>query len=118
MLFAGIISPNKANAVSGNDFLQECKIAPDICQIKVISFFGGFGSGITEAHGYTIRKYGINSDIKYTDIAGYCTSGLNLFDSQIKDVVVYYLENNPQRRHEDISDLMIDALRQAFPCQQ
>ena len=116
MLFTGLFAPSKASAVSGNEFLEECRAMPAICQIKVIYFFGGFGSGITEAHGHTIRKYGINSDTEYTDIAGYCTSGLNISDGQIKDVVVYYLENNPQYRHEDISDLMISALRDSFPC--
>jgi hypothetical protein len=37
---------------------------------------------------------------------------------QVKDIVVKYLRNNPQRTHLRFMDLVMEAQRKAFPCPQ
>jgi Rap1a immunity proteins len=40
----------------------------------------------------------------------------DLTKGQIRDIVVKYLEENPETRHESASDLVMLALSKAYPC--
>jgi len=35
---------------------------------------------------------------------------------QVEDIVVNYLNKHPEKRHFDVSGLVLDALSEAFPC--
>ena len=48
--------------------------------------------------------------------AYFCLEGKRLDHTETAKLVVNYLENNPQRLHQNESLLTVQALRQAFPC--
>jgi Rap1a immunity proteins len=62
--------------------------------------------------------------------AGYLTGALDVFPertfcppkgttlSQIKDVVVIFLRDHPETRHQRAPDLVAAAIKAAFPCKQ
>jgi Rap1a immunity proteins len=84
-------------ADSGNEFLPHCREGASN------SFMGGFCTGMIE----TVAMYETAMGRICPPLA---TRG------QMRAVVVKYLENHPERLHEDIHLLAQQALQTAWPC--
>ena len=88
---ASLVGPVQAKMTTGNDLKQYCTVAPNgLC--------AGYVAGVTEA-----------------------TQALFCFPPgvtkrQIRDVAVTYLNNHPERLHLLAPSLVINAMRNAFPC--
>ncbi|MEH6811293.1 MAG: Rap1a/Tai family immunity protein [Motiliproteus sp.] len=101
----------------GNYLLQRCKHAVKPAanlsmstQRAAISYCFGLLQGVREVN----RLYeGKNASEAY-----FCLGSQRLSHSETAKLVVDYLQQNPQRLHQNESILTVQALRQAYPCQQ
>jgi hypothetical protein len=62
---------------------------------------------------------GVHDALNGRTSAGYCfQSPKNVTSGQLSDVVLKYLEDNPQLRHYSGNSLVSAALAQSFPCRR
>jgi hypothetical protein len=114
-LLAFIISPTSATA-DGNKLLKACNSG-----LKVINkdkslsnleyvdaaFCAGLIQGVTDT----------NRILKLSGITPfYCVPGDKIDKSQATRIIVKYLRKHPKKLNLPESNLVIDALRKAFPC--
>lgn len=92
------------NFIDGNEMLSRLNspVAADTLARRAVAL--GYVLGVIDAARGSEGKY-------------YCTPN-NMTAGQARDVVHAYLVNNPTRRHESASNLIIAAMIEAFPCAQ
>ena len=110
-----------AQTISGNDLLSACETAADAQQGFCVGYIIGANEGLRlgAATAYifveaapTTEEINNASDL----ILGWCALS-EVENGQLKDVVVGYLQNHPEIRHESARSLIRSALVEAFPCQ-
>ena len=88
---------------TGNLFLKICR-GGDVGRGYCLGYFAGISDGITTLQ---LLKPQLWTPICKPD---------QMTDSQLRDVVVKYLDDHPEERHEPISLLTVLAMRSAWPC--
>jgi hypothetical protein len=103
-------APLTATAFTGNELLGVCNDG-NTNNIK----FGlclGFIKGVSE--GFMIGERVFNPQPNQQRIP-YCIPD-SVTDGQIRDIVIVYLRQNPEWRHEGAVGAIVSSLRNAFPC--
>lgn len=119
VLLLGLVMafPASAQTLTGNELLVRCKgqlsdrrLANNEiwCVGFLLGFFGGYTVGLLDGAPDAFLKDG-NAD------RSFCLPE-NVTVSQAKDVIVRFLEQNPETRHQDAALLAFNALIRAFPC--
>ena len=95
-LFVVLSSNNNAKAyfLSGNDLYKECQTSSEFCRGS-ISAYDDMAETL-ESNVYCMRK----------------TTQLR----QLKDILVSYMQRNPQERDRAAVNIFLEAMREAYPC--
>ncbi|WP_147405559.1 Rap1a/Tai family immunity protein [Paracoccus yeei] len=119
-VFATLGAP--ATAFDGSDLLQMCE-QPElshqrgVCNgfvlgvssgIELGSLKAGYAAGLPEDQWDSMKRYG-------QTVAGYCEPEA-VKNGQLIDVVVKFLKESPEHRHENAAILVAMAFTSAFPC--
>ena len=122
LLFASAIpSASDADAISGNDFLSACLSEGDLAKE---GFCVGYLLGAIEGirYGSALPFLAIRSGEDMTETLGMAEKFLGACIpeaaefGQHRDVAVRYIERSPESRHLPARGLILDSLREAFPC--
>ena len=122
IMFLMMTGPAVGQGMDGNVLLDRCRSGDLVPK----SLCAGYITGVNDG-----ARFGYATAIFHYDRDSFFTAGLDRTVSrrieyclpenstvrQTVDVVVDFLARNPQRRHEPGSVLIIDALKNAFPCQ-
>ncbi len=110
VIVTAIVQPTSAQEPStgfyqatGNLFLKICR-GGTARRGYCLGYFAGISDGIT-----TLQL------LKPQHWTPICKPD-QMTDSQLRDVVVKYLDDHPEERHEPISLLTVLAMRSAWPC--
>ena len=88
---------------TGSDIYRECTSSDGTAKVGCAAYTAGFMMGLDAG--------------KYYPLSRYCPpSGIT--GSQVRMIIVKYLENHPERLHVDGGTLAVEALFAAFPCHQ
>lgn len=102
----GMAGPASAGFITGEKLFDYCQAKPGTAK-KVYCL--GYIIGVTDAMEDPFISKALPSQAKV------CMPN-KLRSSKLKDVVVSYLERNPQERDFEAQALIIVALTQAYPC--
>lgn len=116
-------SPAFCQTITGNDVLSACEakdagVQEGFCIGYIVGLWEGINWGTFVAFRSVggFEKGGAAEANQFASmLLGACVpaEGEN---SQIKDVLIRYLRDNPTTRHESARSLMEQAMAQAFPC--
>lgn len=116
-------SPATSQTISGNDVLSACEVADGgIKEGFCIGYIVGLWEGIHWGTFVAFRSAGGFEQGGAAEANGFANMLLGscapkeVENSQIKDVLVRYLWENPTTRHESARGLMERAMAEAFPC--
>jgi len=104
LALAGEARSARDTAISGNDFLEWCTSTPKPSEFICVGYLLGTVEMILLVH-----EIG-------TDAAFPCLPD-NVIVRQYKDIVVRWLKDHPELRHEGALTAVILALKEAFPCE-
>ncbi len=107
ILLTFTVVPDKAIAETGNELLEMCDI--ELTKDSSVSEF----QDTAFCHGYIVGAY---EGMKYMAKQKVWCRPEGVTFGQIKKVVIKYLKENPQRLHELYVELVLSAMREAFPC--
>jgi Rap1a immunity proteins len=85
--------------VDGNKLFDNCKEEGSPAGL----YRDGYIVGITDAYAAV-------------ELGGFCLIGEHIRAEQVTDVVTLYLRDHPESRHLPAPALVIDALKEKFPC--
>lgn len=105
MLALFVASPASAQFLSGNKLLGYCQGKPGSADFSTCL---GFVAGVSDS-------IGLYQDVLLAERV-VCVPKTQL--GQVREVVVQYLINTPQKRHEDAAFLSYLAMVAAFPCKR
>ncbi|WP_458790894.1 Rap1a/Tai family immunity protein [Yoonia sp. MH D7] len=122
ILLAGfsVAQPAKAQTISGNDLHEACTSDDQ----AMAAFCVGYLIGQIEGQflGGLLFSQSAEDDIdtesfnSLANIAFQHCIPPDVLNSQLRDVVVRYLQDNPATRHETARFLVLEAYRDAFTC--
>ena len=98
-------APVTATAYTGNQLLQDCETT-NVSSLYCLGYINGFSLGFA----FVMNRWQVEP--KLICIPEGVTNG------QIKDIVVQYIRENPQTRHESAQFLIVWSLEKAFPCRR
>lgn len=102
--------------LSGNDLLAMCIENDFACNAYVRGYTLGLQRGVIRGLLHDDPVAGAASlDDQADSASGVCAPG-GVTTGQITDVVIKFLKDNPEVRHEGIDILTFRAISQAFPC--
>jgi hypothetical protein len=101
LLTAGDARAQVTGGITGNDILQSCQAHLR----KQRSYIGGVCQGAV----YSLFVFSERLELCIPD---------GVIVGQAFRVVVGYMERNPARLHLEFPDLVIEALREAWPCRR
>jgi len=106
LALAVTVSPSKAQnrEDTGNDWLKKCSADASKADSR---------ANLGMCYGYLIAISDIVSIIP--ESLRYCLAQGVTMD-QVRQVTLKYLRDNPSKTHEPFVSLVLDALREAFPC--
>ncbi len=92
-------------AITGNKLSEYCKTVDDGRKqdFQATAYCGGNITGVVDG-------------MKYFEFGNRFCISPEVTRGQIMKVVIKYLKNNPQRLHEDYTELIYSAVTEAFPC--
>lgn len=122
LLLAGlsVAQPAKAQPISGNDLYKVCTADDPV----LAGFCVGYLIGQIEGQFLGGLLFSQSAEVDL-DTESFNSLANMVFqhcippaapNSQLRDVVVRYLEDNPATRHETARFLVLAAYREAFPC--
>jgi len=122
-LLAFLPSSGLADTVSGNTLHNACNAAGDDSAVQFgfcIGYIGGVFDGMKFGAGAVMFQAMPESSAAEVDQAtnsmiGVCVP-VNAERAQLVDIVIKFLTENPQMRHESARGLIFQALQRAFPC--
>ena len=107
LLLTFTVVPTNAGNLTGNELLEHCGVGgkkeDPIHYFQYRAYCTGYIEGVTDGIYYT-------QTINLFCVPNKVTVG------QIMKVVTKYLNENPQRLHENYVPLILSAMREAFPC--
>ena len=89
-----------AGFLSGNGLKQRCSDESVECAAYIM--------GISDAHDYYVHFGGISN---------FCAP-MEVTNGQMKAITEKYMEEHPEKLHFAASDIVLNALAEAFPCKQ
>jgi hypothetical protein len=116
-------SPAFGQTITGNDVLSACEandtgIKKGFCIGYIVGLWEGIHWGTFVAF-RSVGGFEEGGAAEANDFAsmllGSCVPE-HVENSQITDVVIHYLRDNPTSRHESARGLMERAMAEAFPC--
>jgi hypothetical protein len=108
VLVSGPAWSKDVDPLSGNFWLKTCTSTVEKVMEHCLGFVYGLSEGLMVFEG-TYIKVGDS----YEKVSSYCMpDGLNL--GQLKDILVKFLRDHPEKRHERVSVLFSEATRKAF----
>jgi hypothetical protein len=93
--------------LSGNQFLTRCQSELFFSQGMCIGYLTGISDGLALVNTFTKGTKNIWAPICMPE---------KVPVSQLRSVILKYLKDHPERRHEGITILVTDAMRKAWPC--
>jgi len=113
LALAVTVSPSKAQnrEYTGNDWLEKC--SADASKSESLANKADSWTNLGMCYGYLIAISDIVSIIP--ESLRYCLAQGVTMD-QVRQVTLKYLRENPGKTHEPFVSLVLDALREAFPC--
>jgi hypothetical protein len=116
MLFSSAVHAQTQFNTTGNAFYTSCtpQNGPQytICVFYVTGYVDGLGIANAilwnEGRPQMFCMPGTGPKALFSSISG----------EQSVDIIMNYLRRNPQKRHEYVMTLVIDAFKEAFPCRQ
>ena len=116
-------SPAMSQTITGNEVLSACEATTrGSRRVFCIGYIVGLWEGIHWGTFVAFRSVGgfeQGGAAEANDFAsmllGSCVPE-HVENSQITDVVIRYLRDNPTTRHESVRGLMQQAMAEAFPC--
>jgi len=101
LALVGVLAlPRPAAALDGNELLDRCTHEDEAVELWCMGYASGW-------HGRNaIRAKGDSNPICFPEARA----------SQFKDVLVKYLKNHPETRHQHAVLLTFKAFKEAFPC--
>jgi len=109
--------PARSQEGSGNELLQDCRTAARISNLRGDQAFADNLRAQGNCYSYIRGVHeGIGATVALADIPDIFCIPNQVRMGQIHDTIIQYLERNPQRRHLPAALLIIQALRNAFPC--
>lgn len=116
-------SAKSSEPFSGNDLYHACEAREDqslssFCIGYVIGTWDGMVIGAVSAFYGASSKGASVDDINliWPLVLGVCQPA-GVTNEQIKDIFVKYLSEHPENRQVPARFLLLDAMREAFPCQ-
>jgi hypothetical protein len=103
LCLVGAAPVNAQSMRTGNDMLRTCTSTSGVDAVTCLSFI----QGVVDTSMIGPSMYG-------QEIYFCVPSGSTI--GQYNDVIIAYLRNHPERRHYASASLIIEAMRQAFPC--
>lgn len=125
VLIAALLAatPAKADNITGNMLLDACTAPNDLAKA---GFCTGYVLALNEGLRFGVAYAAITAGIQPENasdlnqfsegILRYCLFG-TVEIGQMSDVIVKYLQEHPETRHETARYLSLTALQEAFPCQ-
>ncbi len=98
---------------TGNDMLELCEVNRSVCIWYAMGWDHGHDVAVTVA-GWQRGRKDINAILRLAP-TGICAPP-QATNHQLGDVLIQYLRDYPEKRHEPIRDLTALAFREAFPC--
>lgn len=121
LIFALALWPGVVVAYTGNDLHRDCSQgANGRHEVGCFSYILGVWSGIS--YGVAIGVYSAHDELNQASGRVITSEHTKVcFPDGIKwpqviDTVTQFIAANPPRRHEVAEILIVDALREAFPC--
>jgi hypothetical protein len=112
---APLSAEDESFLATGNDFLSNCDASGDLKELVCLGYVRGYISG--HISGTMSARYVISSwGRKTTDLPQSFCLPTNFDYKQVVDVVLRFLRDKPNLRHEPLGLLMHHALRTGFPC--
>lgn len=122
VLMAAFVQPQLAGAelLTGNDLYGLCSSRHVPTSQSACNFYTfGVLDGITLGTYSAERRNGDQDElIKLSDVdrlSGFCIPN-EIARAQATDIFARYLEENPHERHHTAERLVLNAMREAFPC--
>jgi hypothetical protein len=94
-------APVTATAYTGNQLLPECETTN-------VSYCLGEISGFRLGFGFVMNRWQVEPKLM-------CVPD-GVSNGQLRDIVIQYIRENPQTRHESAQFLIVWSLEKAFPC--
>lgn len=122
IVFFAYVGPSQGTTITGNQLLEACTDETAILNGFCAGYIDGVRDGLVGGTANTLLAVGS----KFEDAAGlndtvntllnYCIPEASTAQQQT-DVVVGYLKRNPATRHNGARFLIMQAFREAFPCE-
>ena len=102
-------APAATSAYTGNELLSHCEQTHQIGEGFCMGFIYGVDEGFYAAE-FLYRRPKPEEKI-------YCKPA-NVTAGQMKDIVIQYLRQNPQTRHQPAGIPVLESFQGAFPCRR
>lgn len=122
IMFCCLLNTNAySQQLTGNELLSDCSKAETYYRVKCLSYVDGVINGTTGILNYFYDN-SAETDTTVRNLIrkspGFFCFPENVTKGQIVDIVKQLLERHPEIRHQDASDLILLAIKSAWPCKK